>query len=227
MQLPSTAATSGPTARPMAAKGATAQAIGPSRGGQTTKIHALTNVLGRPGVLLLTPGNAGDVTTAPTVLAEAPGRIQRLAVDKGYDADWLRADPRKSGIMPIIPGKRGRKRKIRQTGHAIGSAGGSRRTSTASKTSAALPLATTNSPATTPRPSLWPPSSPSGADRVHTITRTGKLLRRRGAPSSSSHLNPARENPCRPIRAAHANRNTLSEKSLPPTRHAPQKHSPL
>ncbi|WP_232632061.1 IS5-like element ISMpo7 family transposase, partial [Methylobacterium sp. Leaf118] len=89
------------------------QAIGPSRGGQTTKVHALTDVLGRPGVLLLTPGNASDVTTAPAVLAEAPGRIRRLAADKGYDADWLRTDLREAGIRPVIPGKRGRKRKIR------------------------------------------------------------------------------------------------------------------
>ena len=94
-------------------RGAQAQAIGPSRGGQTTKVHALTDVLGRPGVLLLTPGNASDVTAAPAVLAEAPGRIRRLSADKGYDADWLRADLRRSGIMPIIPGKRGRKRRIR------------------------------------------------------------------------------------------------------------------
>lgn len=89
------------------------QGIGPSRGGQTTKIHVLTDVLGRPGVLLLTPGNASDVTAAPAVLAEAPGRIRRLAADKGYDADWLRANLREKGITPIIPGKRGRKRKIR------------------------------------------------------------------------------------------------------------------
>ena len=51
--------------------------------------------------------------TAPEVLAAAPGRIRRLAADKGYDADWLRADLRDKGITPIIPGKRGRKRKIR------------------------------------------------------------------------------------------------------------------
>ena len=70
-------------------------------------------MLGRPGVLLLTPGNASDVTTAPAVLAEAPGRIRHLAADKGYDADWLRADLRGKGITPTIPGKRGRKRKIR------------------------------------------------------------------------------------------------------------------
>jgi transposase len=47
------------------------------------------------------------------VLAEAPGRIRRLAADKGYDAGWLRAALRERGIMPIIPGKRGRKRRIR------------------------------------------------------------------------------------------------------------------
>lgn len=94
-------------------KGAKAQGIGPSRGGQTTKIHALVDVLGRPGVLRLTPGNASDVKTAPDVLAEAPGRLRRLIADKGYDADWLRADLRENGVTPIIPSKRGRKRKIR------------------------------------------------------------------------------------------------------------------
>ena len=47
------------------------------------------------------------------MLAEAPGRIRRLAADKGYDADWLRTDLRGKGITPIIPGKRGRRRRIR------------------------------------------------------------------------------------------------------------------
>lgn len=47
------------------------------------------------------------------MLAEAPGRIRRLAADKGYDADWLRADLRGKGITPIIPGRRGRKLTIR------------------------------------------------------------------------------------------------------------------
>ena len=53
------------------------------------------------------------MTSAPAVLAEAPGRIRRLAADKGYDADWLRADLRAKSITPVIPGKRGRKRRIR------------------------------------------------------------------------------------------------------------------
>ena len=91
-------------------RGARTHAIDPSRGGQTTRVHALTDVHGRPGVLLLTLGNASDVTRAPAVLAEAPGRIRRLAADRGYDADWLRADLREKGITPVIPGKRGCKR---------------------------------------------------------------------------------------------------------------------
>ena len=70
-------------------------------------------MLGRPGVLLLTPGNASNVRAAPEVLADAPGRVRRLIGDRGYDADWLRADLREKGITPVIPGTRARKRKIR------------------------------------------------------------------------------------------------------------------
>jgi len=93
--------------------GAKNQAIGPSRGGPTTKIHVLSDVLGRPAVVHLTPGNASDVRTAPVVLAAAPGRIRRLLADKGYDADRLRAHLRASGVVPVIPGTRSRKRPIR------------------------------------------------------------------------------------------------------------------
>ena len=45
------------------------EAIGRSRGGRTTKIHALTDDRGRPRVLVLTAGNTGDVTVAPTLIA--------------------------------------------------------------------------------------------------------------------------------------------------------------
>ena len=101
------------TAAPTAARGARAQAIGPSRGGATTKVHVLSDVVGRPAVVPLTPGNSSDVKTAPAVLAAAPGRIRRLLADRGYDADWLRADLRRAGIVPVIPGTRSRKRPIR------------------------------------------------------------------------------------------------------------------
>jgi transposase len=70
-------------------------------------------VIGRPGVIHLTPGNVSDVKTAPAVLAQAPGPVRRLIADKGYDADWLRQDLRQQGISVVIPGTRARKRKIR------------------------------------------------------------------------------------------------------------------
>ena len=154
----------------MAAKGgARAQGIGPSRGGQTTKIRVLTDVLGRPGVLLLTPGNASDVTTAPAVLAEAPGRIRRLAADKSYDADWLRINLREKGITPIIPGKRGRQQKIRHDEYHYRERWRIEATFDRLKDFRASPPATTSWRATTPRLLRSPPSSPSGADRVQTL----------------------------------------------------------
>ncbi len=70
-------------------------------------------MIGRPGVIHLTPGNASDVQTAPAVLEQAPGRVCRLIADKGYEADWLRQDLRQQDISIIIPGTRARKRKIR------------------------------------------------------------------------------------------------------------------
>ncbi len=73
-------------------KGGRAQAIGASRGDQTTKVHVLAGVLGRPAVVHLTAGNVSDVKTVPEVLAAAPGRLKRLIADKGYDADPLRRD---------------------------------------------------------------------------------------------------------------------------------------
>jgi transposase len=101
-QALSTAVSPGLTGLSMEGKGARAQVIGSSRGGQTTEIHALSDVLGRPNVLPLTPGNASDVTTAPVLLVEAPGRIRRPSADKGYDVDWLATDLRRNGIMPVL-----------------------------------------------------------------------------------------------------------------------------
>ncbi len=94
-------------------RGAQAQAIGTSRGGQTTKVHIVTDVVGRPAVIHLTPGNASDIRTAPELLARVPGRLRRLVADRGYDADELRRNLRSAGATPVIPGRRTRKRRIR------------------------------------------------------------------------------------------------------------------
>ena len=57
----------------MVVKGAKNQAIGPSRGGQTTKIHVLTDVIGRPFAFKLTGGNAADSPIAPALLNSLKG----------------------------------------------------------------------------------------------------------------------------------------------------------
>lgn len=85
-----------------------AQAIGRSRGGRPTKIHALTDARGRPRVLLLTPGNVNDGTMAAALLAKA-GPICRLIADKAYDADALRRRLAERGAEALIPPTASRK----------------------------------------------------------------------------------------------------------------------
>jgi transposase len=93
-------------------RGRSIQAIGRSRGGWTTKVHALIDVIGRPYALMLTAGNVSDVKAAPALLERA-GRMRYLVGDKGYDADRLRRMAREAGAIPVIPGRRNRKRTIR------------------------------------------------------------------------------------------------------------------
>ncbi|WP_443026944.1 transposase [Sphingomonas sp. LB2R24] len=95
-----------------AQKGRSAQAIGRSWGGWTTKIHALTDVVGRSYSLMLTPGNVSDIKAAPALLGRA-SRIRYLLGDRGYDAISLRRSLREAGAIPAIPGRCNRKRTIR------------------------------------------------------------------------------------------------------------------
>ncbi len=83
------------------------QAIGRSRGGRTTKIHALSDPLCRPVALHLTPGQDADIAAAPEVLALAPP-MRALIADKGYDGDAFRAEIVNRGAKPVIPNKSNR-----------------------------------------------------------------------------------------------------------------------
>lgn len=84
--------------------------MGRSRGGLTTKIHALCDARGLPLELTLSPGQAGDCPEAAGLLGHlAEGTI--LLADKAYDADWLRRDIEAAGAAPNIPSMRHRKRK--------------------------------------------------------------------------------------------------------------------
>ena len=64
--------------------------MGHSRGGLTTKIHALVDAEGRPVRLELTAGQAGDAPMANRLLeAVAPGAT--VIADKAYDTDGIRS----------------------------------------------------------------------------------------------------------------------------------------
>lgn len=72
----------------------------------------LVDVLGRPAAVHLTGGNVSDIKAAPHLLRRAHGRIRHLIADRGYDADDLRRDLRARGTVPVIPGRKHRKRKV-------------------------------------------------------------------------------------------------------------------
>jgi transposase len=81
--------------------------MGRSRGGLTTKIHAIVDALGNPLALSLTGGNAHDITRAETLAALVEPAA--LLADKGYDADHFAESLKIRAIKVIIPPKSNRK----------------------------------------------------------------------------------------------------------------------
>ena len=70
--------------------------MGWSRGGLTSKIHALVDTNGLPVRLALTPGEAHEDRLAGKLLSRMkPGSM--LLADRGYDADWIRELAMKKG----------------------------------------------------------------------------------------------------------------------------------
>jgi transposase len=84
------------------------QAVGRSRGGRTTKIHALTDRQGRPIAFLLTGGQVADCAAGATLLKELPA-ARMLHGDKGYDSDAIRRQIEATGVTPNIPPKSNRR----------------------------------------------------------------------------------------------------------------------
>jgi transposase len=73
----------------------------------TTKIHLLVDALGNPVEVMLTPGQAHDLSCAePLIDAADP---QALIADKAYDADALIDTLNQREIIPVIPPKANRK----------------------------------------------------------------------------------------------------------------------
>jgi transposase len=84
------------------------QHMGRSRGGLTSKIHAVVDGNGLPVQLGLTPGEAHDNRLCSVLLAELRPRTMLLA-DRAYDADWIREFVTQHGAWANIPPKQNRK----------------------------------------------------------------------------------------------------------------------
>ena len=84
------------------------QDIGRSRGGPSSKIHAVVDADGLPVHLGLTPGEAHDNRLCSVLLGALPPQTMLLA-NRGYDADWIRELARQQGAQANIPPKRNRK----------------------------------------------------------------------------------------------------------------------
>jgi len=87
--------------------GGPAQSIGRSRGGLTTKLHAVVDAKGLPVRLGLTCGQAHDNRLCSTLLSPLQPNTQLLA-DRGYDADWIRVFVAERGAWANIPPRRNR-----------------------------------------------------------------------------------------------------------------------
>jgi hypothetical protein len=78
------------------------QSMGRSRGGLTSKIHAVVDTNGLPVRLAVTTGEAHDNRLAAKLLSRLSSGSMLLA-DRGYDADWIRALVRQRGAWANIP----------------------------------------------------------------------------------------------------------------------------
>jgi transposase len=87
------------------------QSMGRSRGGLTSKIHAVVDTNGLPIRLGLTEGEAHDNRLALKLLSRVSTGSMLLA-DRGYDADWIRAFVTEQGALANIPPRCNRNKPI-------------------------------------------------------------------------------------------------------------------
>ena len=88
------------------------QAIGRSKGGLSTKIHAMVDALGNPTAFLLTAGQAHDLEGADALLPHM--QAETLLADKALDTDQRVIESLlAAGKQFVIPPKSNRK--VRRT----------------------------------------------------------------------------------------------------------------
>ena len=97
----STAPSSARASTRPAQKGGSDQALGRSRGGLSTKIHAVTDARGRPVDLRLTGGQVSDFVPAAELLEGKFGAA--IIADRGHDGDRVVSLVEAQGSRAAIP----------------------------------------------------------------------------------------------------------------------------
>jgi len=80
------------------------EAIGKSRGGNSTKIHLVVDSGGLPVYFELSGGQVNDIVHATSLVSHAP-TAQQVIADKGYDSNPLRGFIEDRGSQSQIPRK--------------------------------------------------------------------------------------------------------------------------
>lgn len=88
------------------------EALGRSRGGCSTKLHARCDAKGRPLGFVLTPAQAHDIQGFGPLFRMIADKIEALLADRGYDADAVRGELAKADVEAVIPAKSNRREPI-------------------------------------------------------------------------------------------------------------------
>jgi transposase len=83
--------------------------LGRSKGGFSTKIHAICDALGHPLRFVVTPGQRNDCTQALDLLEGL--EFEAVLADKGYDSDKIVERIENCDAVAVIPSKKNRKNK--------------------------------------------------------------------------------------------------------------------
>ena len=81
------------------------KAVGRTKGGLNTKIHAIVDGLGNPVAFLLSPGNENDSTHAIELMSMTDIAGSNLLGDKAYGTKEILAYIREQGAVVVIPPK--------------------------------------------------------------------------------------------------------------------------
>ena len=84
------------------------EAIGKSRGGNSTKIHLAVDSYGLPVCFSLSGGQVHDIVHAEKLINQSP-KSSYIVADKGYDSEKLREHIHEKGAISVIPRRKNNK----------------------------------------------------------------------------------------------------------------------